>query len=271
MTVARATADWLAVREPPDAKARSAELVEQLRGLLTDDSPLIVHDLGCGTGSTRRWLGPKLKGSQHWIEHDRDRDLIEQPRTPGMTSLDGTAVTVEVRCSDITRLSESEIAGASLITASALLDMLTADELIRFASSCAAAGCPCLITLSVKGRVDLRPHDPLDERLQRSFNDHQRRTTPEGTLLGPDAAPMARHQLEQAGMTVSSRPSPWLLGKSDGLALAEWFEGWLGAACEQDPTLGQLAEPYADRRRAQLAEGLLSARIHHTDLLAWHP
>jgi hypothetical protein len=82
---------------------------------------------------------------------------------------------------------------------------------------------------------------------------------------------MARHLLEQAGMTVTSRPSPWRLGPSDGLALAEWFEGWLGAACEHDPTLGQFAEPYADRRRAQHAEGLLSATIDHADLLAWHP
>ena len=42
---------------------------------------------------------------------------------------DGAAVTVEARQSDITRLQPGELAGATLITASALLDMLTRDEL----------------------------------------------------------------------------------------------------------------------------------------------
>ena len=70
--------------------------------------------------------------------------------------------------------------GASLITASALLDMMTADELQRLVASCARAGCPVLITLSVTGRVDLTPADPLDHAIADAFNAHQRRTTGAG-------------------------------------------------------------------------------------------
>ena len=44
--------------------------------------PLLVHDLGSGTGSMVRWLAPRLPGPQHWVLHDRDPDLLAAaPRT----------------------------------------------------------------------------------------------------------------------------------------------------------------------------------------------
>src|SRR5690606_41047922 len=58
-------------------------------------------------------------------------------------------------CSSDLRLRPDELEGASLITASALLDMLTADELERLVRSCVTAACPALITLSVIGGVHL--------------------------------------------------------------------------------------------------------------------
>src|SRR5450631_4085050 len=108
------------------------------------------------------------------------------PRVSGMSG-DGTPVTVETRQRDITRLDPGELAGASLITASALLDMLTADELERLVGVCAGAGCPVLLTISVVGRVELTPADPLDECIAAAFDAHQRRTTGGRRLLGPDA------------------------------------------------------------------------------------
>ena len=87
----------------------------------------MIHDLGCGTGAMGRWLAPLLPGPQHWVVHDRDADLLEVAAAdlPGPAA-DGAAVTVEARQSDITRLQPGDLAGATLITASALLDMLTA-------------------------------------------------------------------------------------------------------------------------------------------------
>ena len=52
-------ADWLALREPADAAARSAELVDRL----ALRPPLLIHDLGSGTGSMARWLAPRLPGA----------------------------------------------------------------------------------------------------------------------------------------------------------------------------------------------------------------
>ena len=41
----RAGADWLALREPADAAARAAELVDELRPRLPAHGPLRIHDL----------------------------------------------------------------------------------------------------------------------------------------------------------------------------------------------------------------------------------
>ena len=93
----RASSDWLALREPADAAARSVELVDMLRPYLPND-PLEIHDLGCGTGSMARWLAGQLPGPQKWVLHDRDAELLEvAAASPPAQAADGTAVTVETR------------------------------------------------------------------------------------------------------------------------------------------------------------------------------
>src|SRR5438094_5207745 len=115
------TSCWLALREPADAAARAAVLVEHLPA----PAPLVIHDLGCGTGAMGRWLAPLLPGPQHWILHDRDAELLEVAVAdlPGPAA-DGDTVTVEAKHSDIVRLRPGDLADATLITTSALLDLL---------------------------------------------------------------------------------------------------------------------------------------------------
>lgn len=258
--------DWLTLREPADAAARSRELVADLRSSLPRGrARTVVHDLGCGTGSMTRWLAARLPGPQHWVLHDRDAALLGLAAAGPSPRAD---VTVETRRRDITRLEPDELADADLVTASALLDMFTAQELERFVATCAAAGCPVLVTTSVVGRVDLTPADPLDDRLADAFNAHQRRTTAAGALLGPDGPSAAAAAFRAAGMHVTTRPSPWRLGPARGALATEWFLGWVGAAVEQDPDLAPKAASYARYRLAEAAAGRLAVTVHHVDLLA---
>jgi hypothetical protein len=255
--VTRVSPQWLALREPADAAARAVDLVEHLPAV--DRS--IIHDLGAGTGAMGRWLAPLLPGTQHWVLHDRDADLLEA------AAIDLPAVTVETRLSDITRLRPGDLADATLITASALLDMLTADELAGLVSACAGARCPVLITLSVVGRVELSAADPLDRRVAAAFDAHQRRATDRGRLLGPDAVAVATEAFGRLGAEVLVRPSPWRLGASHAGLASEWLAGWVAAACEQRPELAAEAEPYARRRLAQASAGRLAVTVDHADLL----
>ncbi|WP_107766877.1 methyltransferase domain-containing protein [Nocardioides terrigena] len=260
----RAAPDWLALREPADAAARSTGLVDLLRTHLPTDG-LFVHDLGCGTGSMARWLAPRLAGPQRWVLHDRDAELLAHaaahPPVPQ----------VETRHDDITRLAADDLLGASLLTASALLDMFTGEELDRFVALCAGARCPVLITLSVVGTVEIDPPDPLDRRLTESFNAHQRRVLGDAPLLGPDAAGTAVDAFRRRGLEVHTRPSPWHFGPEQADLAVAWLDGWVGAAIEQSPEIGEEAAAYAARRRTELARGTAAVTVHHVDLLALPP
>ncbi|MGC9670541.1 class I SAM-dependent methyltransferase [Planosporangium sp. 12N6] len=263
------TPEWLRLREPADAAARAADLVEPLRRRFSGGDRLVIHDLGSGTGSMARWLAPRLPGPQHWVLYDRDPDLLAHATAgPIGPAADGAPVTVEARQRDITRLTLDDLHDASLITASALLDMLTADEVERVVAACVEAGCPALLTISVIGRVDLTPPDPLDAAVAAAFNAHQRRTTGGRTLLGPAAVDACAEAFRRRGVGVAVRSSPWRLGADQADLTAEWFHGWLGAACEQQPELAGPAEAYAARRLAEAAAGRLGVVVDHHDLLA---
>jgi hypothetical protein len=205
----------------------------------------VIHDLGGGSGAMGRWLAPRLPGPQHWVVHDRDPALLELA-----VANPPAEATVEARLSDITRLTPRDLAGASLVTASALLDLLTADELAAMLRAC--AGLPMLLTLTVTGRATLSPAEPLDARIGAAFNDHQRRDG----RLGPDA-------VEQLPAGAVVRPSPWRLDAAHADLMAEWLDGWITAACEQEPALAVEAAAYRERRSA----GKLAVTVDHADVL----
>lgn len=260
--------EWLELREPVDARSRALDLLDPLRIRLANlpvRGGLLVHDLGCGTGSMGRWLAPRLDGAQHWVLHDRDPYLlhfaaVSSPRV----SADGSRVSVETRRGDVVRLTADAFTGACLVTASALLDVLTRDEVEVLAEACTAAGCPALLTLSVAGRVELDPALPLDREIAEAFNDHQRR----GGLLGPDAVDAACEAFTERGATVRLSASPWRLGPDDAALTAQWLRGWVGAAVEQRPELREPAEEYLRARLRACEAGELRVVVHHTDLLA---
>ena len=259
MSEERFDAAWLALREPADAAARSAELAAAARALLP--VPLVVHDLGSGTGSMARWLGPELPGSR-WVLHDRDADLLA--RAP---------VGAERRVVDLAALTAGELEGADLVTASALLDVLTADELDAIVAACAARRVPALLTLTVTGGVELDPPHSLDAAVAAAFVAHQRRAVGRRRQLGPDAIGHAVRAFLARGAAVDVRPSPWLLGGADADLAAAWLRGWVGAAAERRPELldgGHLAR-YLDDRLAAAAAGTLRAAVHHADLFARWP
>ncbi|RYU09947.1 class I SAM-dependent methyltransferase [Nocardioides iriomotensis] len=255
---------WLALREPADAAARSRDLVDALRPLLT--GPLVVHDLGCGSGSMGRWLAPLLPvppAQQTWVLHDRDPELLAiaaEDAPPGAL--------VETRAGDVTALAPDALSGAGLVTSSALLDILTAEELAGFVAACASSGAPVLVTLDVTGEVALDPSDPLDSALRDAFNAHQRRPVRGGDLLGPDAPSAVAAAFRARGQDVRTAASPWRLDAATGELLLAWLEGWVAAAVEQRPDLAAPAAAWAARRVAQVESGSLAVTVQHEDLLA---
>jgi SAM-dependent methyltransferase len=266
----RVSADWLALREAADGAARATDLATTVAGLVRPGVPTLVHDVGCGTGAMGRWLAPRLPGPQHWVLTDRDPDLlaVAAAALPG-AGADGSPVTAAPRHRDLATLTAADLSGAALLTASALLDLLTPADLERLVDACVGAACPALLVLSVTGRVRLAPTDPLDTALAAAFNAHQRRTVAGGRLLGPDAVTAAVALFARPGWRVRARSSPWRLGAGESALARQWLAGWVGAACEQCPALAGPGRAYLRRRLAQAAAGRLELTVHHQDLLAF--
>jgi hypothetical protein len=263
------SSDWLALREPEDARSRSGRLARAAARRLAP-GPITIHDLGSGTGSMMRWLARLLPGPQTWVLHDWNSELIDRAAS-GVAPLDrdGRPVAMLTRTGRLADLDADHLDGASLVTASALLDVLTSDEISAVVRACVAVGCPVLLSLSVTGEVRLEPRDPRDDAAAAAFNAHQERHAGGRRLMGPAGVGLAERLFLDARWNVRTVRSPWRLGDHEPRLLERWFDGWLDAALEQAPDLRAGGVAYRALRSEQMRRGALSAAVGHTDLLAW--
>lgn len=279
------SADWLALREPLDEQARSPELARLLRRRLSSKPRRRIADLATGTGSNLRWLAPRLGGSQEWLLLDHDPELLAAlphalarwARSRGYAvsgahdELRVTAAGFEAvarwRQSDLVAdLDRLPFAGRQLVTASALLDLVSEPWLQRLAERTRAEGCDLLFALTYDGRMDFDPAEPGDERIRGLVNRHQLGDKGFGPALGPAATERAAALLNRIGYRVWTRPSDWQIDPSRAAAQAELLAGWSGAAWELDPSPD--INEWLASRRAHLGAGDARLRVGHQDLLA---
>ncbi|HEY4225097.1 MAG TPA: SAM-dependent methyltransferase [Pseudolysinimonas sp.] len=260
--------DWLVLRAAADDRSRSAELADAAAALLPPGR-LVVHDLGSGSGAMMRWLAPRLAGPQRWVLHDADAGILEHRDPAPPVDAAGRPALTTTSVEQLAELEPAALSNASLVVASALLDVITWSEARTVVAACVAVGAPTLFSLTVAGRVELDPPNPDDDIVATAFNTHQRRDADGRRLLGPDAVGVVAGLFAGAGWRLRVVDTPWRLGSGDGELIAEWLDGWLDAAVEQAPLLRDRAEAFRAQRRAQLADGRLRVVIHHQDVLAW--
>lgn len=289
--------DWLHLREPFDRVAReTASVALGLPGRLVrwrNRSPveaLAVIDLGCGHGANLRALAPGLGGPQHWHLLDHDPALLaavpnalaEWARRHGYrVVLDGGAgdeqgiaiagpdfhARVVRQRVDLARdLASLDFGQTPLVTACALLDLVSAFWLQALVSKARAARAALLFGLTVDGRTAWNPSDPADELVHGLFSQHQRRDKGFGPALGSQAASVALQQMACAGYETVQTPTDWVV---DG-ALAPQMqltmvEGMAAAALEQDPTATDAVRSWKARRGAVIGNSRL--RVGHVDIV----
>lgn len=285
--------DWLRQREPFDALARNGaaerlDLLARLASLRPDSStPWRVIDLACGTGANLRWLAPWLGGPQEWLVADHDAALLRRwPERLGLpvgAAAPGEplvfsgprfqAAIVRQQIDLALQLEALPWHAAHLVTASALLDLVSAAWLHRLVAASVVARVALLFSLSVDGRDGWSLADPLDATVHRLFGAHQRRDKGFGLALGVGAAAALQRGLRAAGYRVFSARSDWVLdGRETPPAAAlqrALIDGMAAAATEQDPALVVPLEAWRQRRLALADAGGL--RVGHVDLLALPP
>ena len=257
------SAEWLALREPYDLRARNKAVLDAVCDLLTDRPSVAIVDLACGTGSTVRALSPRINARQSWRLVDNDLSLLARvpPSTPRMNV---TAAPV-----DLNRDLEAAFNGpADLVSTSALLDLVSDNWLNRLAVEAAARRLPVYAALSYDGRAELAPSDPLDSRLVDAVNRHQRTDKGFGPALGPSAAQAAIAAFERVGYAVTHGLADWEFGPQDREIQTEILSGWAAAAREIGGVPPREIIDWLKRRRELIAAGRSSIRVGHVDLLA---
>jgi hypothetical protein len=248
---------WLALREPADTRARSVALTEWLAAALPDARPIRCVDLGSGSGANIRYLTSRLPAAQQWLAVDRDPELLAagppgtEKRSVELGTLDGGTL----------------IAGRDLVTASALLDLVSPRWIEDLAHTCRAAGAAVLFALTYDGRSECTPREPEDDVVLELFNAHQRASDKGfGRAAGPDAPAIAASSLTRAGYVVRRERSDWHLRPDEQDLQRALVSGWAEAASEQSPAHAQLIGEWFRRRLSHIEAGRSHIVVGHEDL-----
>lgn len=282
---------WLALREPADLAARSVPLTRAIAGLLPRDGPLSVIDLATGTGSNIRYLAAHLLGEQTWLPVDRDAALLEElparmsawaaaraydvSAEAGGLAIRGNGLQCHVAATqrlDLGTLTDTPIfAGRHLVTASALLDLVSESWLGVLAQQCLASGAAALFALTYNGQSSCAPGEPEDEMIRELMNRHQKTDKSFGTAAGPDATDAAARCFSAVGYRVRREASAWVLRPETRGLQRELIEGWAKAAGDIAPQQSALVDDWLARRLAHVDAGRSHLTVGHEDLAAWPP
>lgn len=259
--------DWLTLRRAADERARAASgpLLDRLAAYFSTPgaaSGVEVIDVGAGTGANQAWLAPRLGFAQRWTLLDHDPALLALAQESRQDGAVGQPRRVVAGIEDLATLPQAA-AGSALVTCSAVLDLLSVDQLDAFCDFLALRGIPALLSLSVTGVVELSPRHRLDDVVNATFNDHQRR----GSLAGPEAVGHVAERLRAAGMEVHLADTDWILGPTDGALIRRYLQDRADAVMEHENAGDTGAGRWLADRLSLEREGALNVRVGHQDLL----
>jgi hypothetical protein len=259
------SADWLALREPYDRKARNASVLDAVATALSIFPSVTIADLACGTGSTLRSIKHRLPRHQTWRLVDNDLGLLGR----AAQSAQASGVMAQGVPTDLTHDLEAVLdGGVDLVTTSALLDLVSDAWLHRLAVETAARRISVYAALTYDGRMAFAPADPLDADIIASVNAHQRTDKGFGPALGPDAAQATIARFEAVGYEVERGDADWVFEPEDSVIQAEVLRGWAQAAGETERVPRTEVGSWLTRRLALVMSGRSRIRVGHIDLFA---
>ena len=255
------SAEWLRLREPVDRAARSAALSRDILRSLPR-RPIGILDLACGTGSNFRYLGSLLDpGDRNWLLVDHDPSLL------ALVEPHAKVRTIE---RDLQELDDDLFADRALVTASALLDLVSETWLRALVSHCRAHEAAALFALSYDGRLAFEPAESDDALIRDLVNRHQRTDKGFGAALGPSAVATATDLFRNSGYEVRTAASDWVLRRAsapDPLQ-EQLIDGWAEAAVAMAPDRAGVIEAWRQKRRSHVIRGQSVLTVGHQDLAA---
>ncbi len=220
---------WLDLREAADHSARDGNLRKRVIDHVAQAGEgALVVDLGAGTGSTLRALAPE---ALHWRWRliDNDPQLLAEAR-----NRHGDEARIDYIEAHLDDTSAKVFSDASLVTASALFDLVSESFLARLVAQLSQTEAGLYAALNYDGVCRWDGVHPMDEEVVAAFNSHQRRDKGFGTSLGPSAAPVLSSLLEDQGFQVTMAASPWRLDSKHADLQRQFISGMATAVMETE-------------------------------------
>ena len=271
-------ADWLALRETADLRARNAMVRAAAMAPFKHRSAVTIVDLGCGTGANLRALAMHLPAVQRWRLVDHDPALLaaaraalrlwadrSEERADGLVlDKSGRRIDVVFAPADLATGCDAVLAEpADLVTAAAFFDLVSQAWIEAFCDALARHALPLYAVLTYDGREEWSPPHPADAAMRAAFHSHQSRDKGFGPAAGPTAAASVQAALRREGYEAISGPSPWRLGADDAMLIAALADGAAAAVAE---TMLVASADCAAWRQARVAAS--ACTIGHVDLFA---
>ena len=260
--------EWLNLREASDHKARDRHLLKTAANWLNDlkSKDKVIVDLGSGTGSTIRGLQryTTLAPSIQWRLVDNDPELLAEA-----VHRHSEEYSIESFLVDLSATQKLPLESVSLITASALLDLVSSNfirdlcQLIKEKNEGRPLG--FYSALNYDGCIKWTPFHPLDAAILMNFNTDQRRDKGFGPALGPDATDFLKTQFHSTKFQCLSAKSPWLLGSADYLLTESLINGISDVAIQTDGLTNSEIQDWKTFRIKNVRTG--TCYLGHTDIL----
>ncbi|MBS0250346.1 MAG: class I SAM-dependent methyltransferase [Proteobacteria bacterium] len=273
------SAEWLALRETADNRARNSEVANAVSARLALRDELNVLDLGSGTGANLRATAQLLPSRQTWTLVDRDTALLDAARAKLVRWADthtgdgealeleksGRKIRVIFKTADLARDTQALIAeGAQLVTASAFFDLTSESYIRELAKAVVATKAAFYATLVYNGLQKWTPHRPADNQMTAAFQRHQMRDKGFGPAAGPLAGSHLVDQFRINGYLALAGESPWRLDRADRMLIDELVRGHAVAVGEDRSVDEKTILTWVNVSRS-------AAFVGHTDVFAAPP
>ncbi|MGL4636303.1 MAG: SAM-dependent methyltransferase [Beijerinckiaceae bacterium] len=274
------SAEWLALREPADHAAVNPEVRAALAARFAGKTSVNVVDLGSGAGSNLRGTWSILPDDQTWTLVDYDPKLLDAARLRLAQWADtaqakgegieltkaGKTLRVMFQEADLSGGEFGEVvAGADLITAAALFDLVSVPSIEKLAEAVVHNQQVFFTVLTYDGHSRWTPPHAADAAMCEAFNAHQRGDKGFGPAAGPGGTTALAKAFYGRGYRVLRGTSPWVVDKSFGSLRRELDTGFAGAVSETGTVEAAVVEDWLKLRRSSKAGVTV---IGHEDLLA---
>ena len=199
---------------------------------------------------------------------DEDAAVLEQ--VPGaMIGRSGSRCAIECGRSTSALSMSAIFEGRHLVTASALLDLVSESWLRSLAAHCHAVGAAGLFALTYNGESRCSPAEPEDDEVRELMNRHQRSNDKGfGRAAGPDAVDAAERAFRAVGYRVERAASDWNLPPDARELQRQLVNGWAEAASEIAPARSAMIRSWLRRRHGHIDAGRSQIVVCHDDLIA---